>query len=292
MEGSSAAGTGDTAASPAREQSARRRARMSCPPGLPGAMSASALVAALVHEVRTPVTALATGSELLLDDLEVLSHEECRRILLTMRRGALWLQGLVENLLCAATLAEGQLRIYPRAVSLAEIARDVAPVVEPLMRQRSQQLRIVERGAAANVFADGRRVAQAVINLLTNASKFSGPGTRIDLTVAPRGERVRLTVADRGPGLPADGVRQLFAPFVRADEAGRAGIDGAGLGLAIVKSIVDLHGGRVGAARRRSGGARFWIELPVAAEAGPPIAAPAVAVDLAVTNLSVRERLA
>jgi len=82
-------------------------------------------------------------------------------------------------------------------------------------------------------------------------------------------------VADRGAGLPAGEADELFAAYTRAPEAGLAGVDGTGLGLAIVKSIVDLHGGTVGATRRRGGGSIFWVELPLAtADHAAPVATP------------------
>src|SRR6185295_16951573 len=117
-----------------------------------------------------------------------------RRIVGTMHRGAVWLQGLIENVLFAATLAGGEVRIYPRALDLVELVRDVLPVVDPLLRQRGQSLRIVDRLHAVRVAADSRRIGQVLINLIANASKYSGPGTRIDVTVVPRGGQVRLSV--------------------------------------------------------------------------------------------------
>src|SRR3954470_13870485 len=90
-------------------------------------LSPSALLAGLIHELRTPVTALATGSELILDDLDTLSRDDLQRIVETMHRGAIWLQGLIEIVLYAATLAEGGVQIYPRALDLIELVRDVLP---------------------------------------------------------------------------------------------------------------------------------------------------------------------
>lgn len=222
------------------------------------------LLSSIAHEIRTPVTALATASELIRDDLHQMGRDELLRIVETMHRGAIWLQGLVENLLCAATLTEGRLRISQRRLSLGELARDVASVVEPLLRQRDQWVRVIERRDAGEALGDGRRIGQALINLLVNASKYGQPGTRIDLLIARRADRVRISVSDRGPGLPSRDASSLFGAFTRGTNASRSGIDGVGLGLAIVRSIVELHGGDVGASHRRGGGAVFWFEIPVA----------------------------
>ena len=249
----------------------------------PGGLSTGALLASLTHELRTPVAALATGSELLLDDLDRLSPDELRRIVQTVHRGAMWLQGLVENVLFAATVAEGAARIYPRPLDLAELVLDVSPVVEPLLRQRGQRLRIVNQLAGARVSADSRRIGQVLINLIGNASKFSGPDSIIGVRLARRVSHVRLSVADRGPGLPAGPADTLFGVYTRGSSSEQDGIEGVGLGLAIVRSIANLHGGSAGAARRRGGGALFWIDLPVLTAASP---APAAA------DQVVRERLA
>jgi two-component system sensor histidine kinase KdpD len=239
---------------------------------LPDGFSYAALLSSLVHELRTPVTALATGSELLLDDLDELSRNDLRRIVQTMHRGAIWLQGLIENVLYAATLAEGEVRIYPRPIDPIELAHDIVPVVDSLMRQRGQELRIIDRLGGIRAMADSRRIGQVLINLIANASKYSGHGTRITVAASRRGGQVRLSVADRGPGLPGGDPARLFQPFTRAAEAGRAGIDGAGLGLAIVKSIAERHGGTAGAEARKGGGAVFWVQLPAAVDEGQPIA--------------------
>jgi len=239
---------------------------------LPDGFSYAALLSSLVHELRTPVTALATGSELLLDDLDELSRNDLRRIVQTMHRGAIWLQGLIENVLYAATVAEGEVRMYPRSIDPIELVHDIVPVVDSLVRQRGQQLRIIDRLGGVRAVADSRRIGQVLINLIANASKYSGHGTRITVSASRRGEYVRLSVADRGPGLPSGDPARLFLPFTRAAEAGKAGIDGAGLGLAIVKSIAELHGGTAGAEARKGGGAVFWVQVPAAVDVGRPIA--------------------
>jgi two-component system sensor histidine kinase KdpD len=231
------------------------------PPILTG-LSSSTLLASLTHELRTPVAALVTGSELLQEDLDRLSPEELRRIVQTVHRGAMWLHSLVENVLFAATVAEGAARIYPRPIHLGELVHDVSPVVEPLLRQRGQRLRIVDRLGGERVSADGRRIGQVLINLIGNASKYSGPGSTIDVRVSRRAAQVRMMVSDRGPGLPPGSADSLFGAYARGASSGQDGIEGAGLGLAIVRSIADLHGGSAGASRRRGGGAQFWVDLP------------------------------
>jgi two-component system sensor histidine kinase KdpD len=270
----------DRSEAPARRRRERRGAVSVARREKPGAtdgLTTSALLASLTHELRTPVAALATGSELLLDDLDRLSHDELRHIVQAVHRGAMWLQGLVENVLFAATLAEGAARIYPRPLDLVELIYDICPVVEPLMRQRGQRLRVADRLGGARVLADSRRMGQVLINLIGNASKYSGAGTTIDVRASRTAAGVRLTVADRGPGLPPGPVERLFGVYTRGSASGPSGIEGAGLGLAIVRSITELHGGTAGASRRRGGGAQFWVELPALATLLPVAAQEQVA---------------
>ena len=220
-----------------------------------------ASLSVVAHELRTPITALTTSSELLLADLDVLQPDQIRGMVSMLHRGALWLQCLVENLLCAATIREGHFQLQPQPIRLMDVVREVQPVVQPLLAQKAQRLRLLPRGRDVEVSADPRRIGQVLVNLISNASKFSAADTSIDVMHAVRGDVVRVTVADRGKGIPAGGGEQLFEPYCRGSEATRTGKEGMGLGLAIVKSIVEAHGGRVGSANRPGGGASFWFEL-------------------------------
>ena len=221
-----------------------------------------AVLATVAHELRGPLTALATSSELLAEDFEVLDPNQVRGMLSAIHRRTLWLQGLVENLLAAATIREGRLQLHRQSIHLNDVLADVKAVVDPLLSQRGQRIRVRGAQAAPSVFADGRRIGQVLVNLILNASKFGKTGTLIDITVSRLPDRVRVSVADRGPGVPADQVQRLFEPYYRSAATADNVKEGVGLGLSIVKSIVQAHGGGVGVESRRGGGARFWFELP------------------------------
>ncbi len=221
---------------------------------------------AVAHELRGPLMALATSAELLVDDFEQLDRAQIREMVVAIRCRALWLEGLIENLLCAAAIRDGRLRLHLQPVQLADVVHEVLLVVEPLLSQRQQRPHVHDLRPAedsALVAADSRRVGQALVNLVLNANKYAPRDTDIDVSLSQRGDFVRVSVADRGPGLPPGGADPLFRPFHRAESAITSGKDGLGLGLAIVKSIIEAHGGRVGAYNRRGGGACFWFELPL-----------------------------
>src|SRR5437868_6730918 len=220
------------------------------------------VLATVAHELRGPLTALATSSELLAEDFAHLDPEQVKSMLEAMHRRTLWLQGLVENLLCAATIREGRLTLYRQSLSVSDLLTDVDAVVGPLLAQRGQRLRVRLLSGLPEVLGDSRRLGQVLINLILNASKFGAPNTSIDVTVAFRDGAVRVTVADRGPGVAPDEAERLFEPYYRAPETAASAKDGVGLGLSIVKSIVEAHGGLVRVDSRRGGGARFWFSVP------------------------------
>jgi two-component system sensor histidine kinase KdpD len=225
------------------------------------------LLAEVAHELRAPLTALATGAEVLAADYERLDAEQVQELVWAIHRGAIWLQELVENLLCASTVQAGRLHIRPQSADLLDIVTDIESVLAPVLRQQGQALRVSARGARPRLWIDPRRLVQVLVNLILNASKFTETGHPIDLMVRGRRGHVRVTVADRGPGLPPGRAAQLFEPYYRAAPMARVGKPGVGLGLAVVRWIVERHGGRVGAQNRRGGGAVFWFELPGDSEA-------------------------
>jgi two-component system sensor histidine kinase KdpD len=220
------------------------------------------VLATVAHELRGPLTALATSSELLAEDFVHLETEQIKDMLGAMHRRALWLQGLVENLLCAATIREGRLALYRQSLSLADLLRDVDAVVRPILAKRGQSLRVRVAAGLPEVLADSRRLGQVLINLILNASKFGAPDTAIAVTLSARGDMVRVAVADRGPGISAQQAELLFQPYYQAPATAGSNQEGIGLGLSIVKSIVEAHGGAVGVENRRGGGARFWFSVP------------------------------
>jgi signal transduction histidine kinase len=218
------------------------------------------VLATVAHELRGPLTALATSSELLAEDFAHLDPEQVKGMLAAMHRRTLWLQGLVENLLCAATIREGRLQLYPQSLSMSDLLDEVSSIVDPLLAQRGQRLRARLPHYLPEMLADSRRLGQVLVNLILNASKFGPASQPIDLTVLVRGDVIRVSVADRGPGVAPEQAERLFEPYYRAATPA-SHKDGVGLGLSIVKSIVEAHAGHVGVDSRRGGGARFWFEL-------------------------------
>ena len=223
-------------------------------------------LANIAHEFRTPLSALAASTELLLDRTSELTRDELQELLASVYLGVLGLQTLVDNLLESASIEAGRFRVYPRQSDLGEIIAEAMRTMQPLLDKRGQRT-VVELPAAIPVVkADLRRTVQVLVNLLSNASKYGPDHAEIVVGVGSEDRWARVTVADRGPGIPPEYRKVLFRRFVPPSPSTDNAQYGTGLGLSVVKAIVEAHGGRVGVEDRPSGGSVFWFTLPIADE--------------------------
>ena len=221
-------------------------------------------LANITHEFRTPLSALAASSELLLDQAEDLSPQELRKLLNSLHMGIAGLQTLIDNLLESARLEAGRFRVFPHPTDLGEIVAEATRTVQPLLQRHGQQLVVEFPATIPNVQADSRRMTQVLVNLLSNANKYSPDDTVIAIKVFVDNDWARIEVADQGPGIPADFRPSLFRRFAHPEQSSGKSHYGAGLGLPIVKAIVEAHGGEVGFEDRAEGGTLSWFTLPLA----------------------------
>jgi PAS domain S-box-containing protein len=224
----------------------------------------SYFLANISHEFRTPLSALNASIELLMDEEEALSAAEMRELLKPAYLSLLGLQTLIDNLLESSSIEAGRFTMRQRLVSLNHVLAEAIQIVTPLLERRHQSLALSEPATFVEVHADPTRLMQVVVNLLSNASKYSPLGEHIDLLVEQGQDRLRVCVADRGPGVPPVERANLFRRFVRLNEQDGEQY-GVGLGLYVVKVTVEAHGGRVGVDDRPGGGSVFWFELPLTA---------------------------
>ncbi|MBK8047267.1 MAG: HAMP domain-containing histidine kinase [Anaerolineales bacterium] len=215
----------------------------------------------ITHEFRTPLSTLSASLELLLDTEVGLSAGEMRELLKPTHLSLLTLQQLVDNVLMSSRIEAGRFSVHLRPTDLGAVITSAIQLVKPMFERRQQTFTIAESAFPLTVQADPGHLTQALVNLLTNASKYSPLGAPIDVTVLTHSVWIRLAVADRGPGIPPSDRARLFERFVRL--AGDDEQYGIGLGLAIVKSVVEAHHGRLGVDERPGGGTIFWFELPL-----------------------------
>jgi two-component system phosphate regulon sensor histidine kinase PhoR len=223
----------------------------------------SYFLANISHEFRTPLAALKASVEILLDEVASLTVDETTGLLQNLNRSVTGLQTLIDNLLESASIEAGRFSISRRPAQLGEIVSEAVKTVEPLFARRQQDLAVHNAVDVPNVNVDPPRLVQVLVNLLSNASKYSPVGSDVELSVTRvAAGRLRLSVADQGPGIPPVERANLFHRFTRLPEQDGAQY-GIGLGLSVVKAIVQGHGGEVGVDERPGGGSIFWFEIPV-----------------------------
>jgi PAS domain S-box-containing protein len=220
-------------------------------------------LANVAHEFRTPLSSLAASVELLLDQAEELTPKELEELLTSLHLGVLGLQTLIDNLLEGASIEAGRFRIQPHSSHLRDIIGTAIATMQPLFDKHEQRLTLELPAMMPLVHADPRRIAQVLVNLLSNASKYGPDDAEIELGATVGENSVRVTVADSGPGIPAGYRRDLFRRFVHPSWGNDRAQVGVGLGLSVVKAIVEAHGGRVGVEDRAGRGSIFWFTLPL-----------------------------
>jgi two-component system sensor histidine kinase KdpD len=218
------------------------------------------LLAAVSHDLRTPLAAIVGGASSLRSQRDRLSPAEQERLLASIENEAEYLSTLTENTLQLVRLSGASLQLRRDWESVEEVVGAVLGRV----RQHDPSRRIKSRVPAGLplVKADPVLLSQVLCNLLDNALKYSdGP---VDLVAGAEGGELRITVKDRGPGIPEEEQARLFEPFMRGDQG--HGRRGAGLGLAVCRAIAQAHGGRLTLRRRSGGGSSFCLALPIEAQ--------------------------
>ncbi len=224
------------------------------------------------HELRTPLSLILGPAQAILADPSL--PYEWRRSLRTVVRNARLLEKHVSDLLLVAKGETGEVELTPSyaAIDLAELVRRAAANFDALAIQRSM---VFEVDASAEVIGevDSDAIERVVINLLSNAFKFTPDGGVIRCSLAHAdGDWVRISVADSGPGIPEAMRDAIFERFRQVDSSSTRSHGGFGLGLAIVRAFVEMHGGSIRVGSAEVGGALFVVELPLFAPPGHAVA--------------------
>ena len=220
------------------------------------------------HELRTPLTLILgpVTKRLAASDL----GDEERRDLEVVDRNARLLYRHVSDLLDVAKLEAGRMQIRYAQVDLARLVRFVASHFEVLAGEKRIRY-TVDTPEVLPAQVDAEKCQRILLNLLSNAFKFTPAAGAIALTLSAAGERATLRVQDSGPGVPAPLREAIFERFRQVEGDAERRFGGTGLGLAIVKEFAGLHGGAVEAAEAPDGGAIFTVVLPLMAPAGTEI---------------------
>jgi two-component system, OmpR family, sensor histidine kinase KdpD len=221
----------------------------------------NSLLASISHDLRTPLATIMAASHALNDPKMQPDAETRARLARTVESTAQEISELVSNVLDLMSFQFGEVHLNRDAHSVDVLVESALARLEGRLAQHPVEIALPADLPLVDV--DAPLVTRALVNILENAAKHTPPGTRITVSAGLETDAVRLVIDDNGPGLPPGPPEQLFAKFERGKS--EADVGGAGLGLAICKAIIEAHGGRVTAAQRPGGGARFTLTLPVRA---------------------------
>lgn len=236
-------------------------------------------LAVLSHELRNPLAAVSSAAALLTDESSTPpQREQAARI---VKRQARTMKVLLDDLLDVSRLTVGQLELHLRDVALSSIVEAALETAEPLLKAAQHRLSTHLPDRPVHVRVDPLRIAQVIVNLLTNAAKYTAPGGEVSLRVEPGDGEVAIVVSDNGVGMTPETIGRIFDLYAQGPAAAHRSNDGLGVGLALVRNIVRLHDGHVDAESEGPGkGSRFRVRLPlgsapVVASPQPPAATPA-----------------
>jgi two-component system cell cycle sensor histidine kinase PleC len=231
--------------------------------------SKTAFLANMSHELRTPLNAILGFSEIIAREcLGPVGSPRYKEYAGDIHNSGAHLLSLINDLLDVAKIEAGRMEIEPQIIETARTLESALKFVGARARDRRQELTVAVADEALILYADERALKQIVINLVSNAVKFTHDGGSIEVSAKRNNAGdFELTVADDGPGIPAEKVGRIFKPFSRVDNRYDSENSGTGLGLALVRGLAELHGGRAWMESEEGRGTRVHVVLPMTAAA-------------------------
>jgi PAS domain S-box-containing protein len=222
----------------------------------------SEFLSRMSHELRTPLNAILGFGQLL--ERQNPTAQQRSRVEHIMSAGR-HLLNLINEVLDISRIEAGHLQLSVEPVALAEVLEEALDLMRPLASDRSMQLCVdAQLDKDLHVLADHQRLKQVLLNLLTNAVKYTAVGGRVEVSLHPLGSsKTRVVVSDSGAGIAPEKLARLFTPFERLGVE-HSGVEGTGLGLALCQRLMQAMGGDIGVDSTVGKGSSFWIDLPAA----------------------------
>jgi adenylate cyclase len=222
-------------------------------------------LANMSHELRTPLNAVLGYAELIQDgiygEVPVKVHDVLERI----QQNGRHLLGLINDVLDLSKIEAGQLTLSPADYSLRALVLEVVSATEALAAEKQLALEVEVPVDLPTARGDERRITQVLLNLVSNAIKFTDAGS-VRIRAGLEGDHFVVAVTDSGVGIAAEDQARIFGEFQQVDSSSTRKTGGTGLGLAITKRIVELHGGHIWVESRPGAGSSFAFALPVSVE--------------------------
>ncbi len=229
----------------------------------------SRFLANMSHELRTPLTAIVGYSSVLADGIFGEMTEKQKDALGAITRSSEHLKNLIDDVLNLARIESGKEDPEPTRVAI----KDLLPHAHKLMMQTAigkgvtlQPIQVLEDIASKALWVDQKHIHQIIINMMSNAVKYTPRGGKVWISVDELGDKLRISVHDSGVGIPPSKLAKLFERFERGEDAYSKSQEGTGIGLNLTRHLVDINGGRIGVESTEGKGSTFWILMPLADE--------------------------
>ncbi len=224
----------------------------------------SSFLANMSHELRTPLNSVIGFTDVMLEGLDGPLTDDMETDLKIIQSNGHHLLNLINEILDMAKIEAGRMELDLQQVNLHDMLNDVVAIASPLAREKELGLSLNTMGDRDEfeVEGDNKRIKQVLLNLTSNAIKFTANG-QVNLEIERFDDIVQIRVQDTGAGIPPDHLERIFEAFRQADNSATRKAGGTGLGLPISRRLVELHGGRLWVESVVDVGSTFFIELPV-----------------------------
>ena len=216
----------------------------------------------LSHELKTPLTTIIAAAGLLAEELEATGDESYQKLIQTIIHNANTLETRLAELMDIVKTGSGRLQLQIEPVDMKSLLHGIGWQISPLLQGKEQSLNMNLPDFFPLIHGDGPRLEQVVLNLMTNATKFTPKGGNITLRARKQDTGLVIEVQDTGIGISKEEQARLFKPYSRLS-ADRQRHPGLGLGLALAKQVVELHGGRIWVESESGKGSTFSFSLPL-----------------------------
>lgn len=233
----------------------------------------SDFLATMSHELRTPLTSIIGYSDMMLSGMTGEINEKQTNFLESILKNGEALLNLINDILDLTKIEAGRLELNIEPVDLRAALLSVLPVVKPRAADKRIKISTFLPTDLPPVSADPAKFGQILLNLLTNAIKYTHENGSVSVEARPKGEVVEMWVTDTGIGISQEDVDRVFQRFTQVDSSASRTQGGTGLGLTIVKELVELHGGEIRVQSKLGKGSSFIFTMPISTQQADPLAA-------------------
>ena len=214
------------------------------------------------HELRTPLNSIIGFTGVLLQELPGSLNEEQKKQLSMVKKSSEHLLELINDVLDLSKIEVGELKLSYEEFSLFSLIDDIVNSIVPLIQKKGLQFDFFLDKNLNIIFCDKRRLRQIILNILSNAIKFTHQG-KISLKCEKEDDLIKITIEDSGIGIKKDDQNLLFKPFSQINQGLNRNYEGTGLGLSICKNLINMMGGEIKVESVFGKGSRFSFKIPI-----------------------------